>query len=66
MQTKNQKRQKLLEKFEEEFAQLREERELEIISREHEQHLGYFRPTARYLYVESQINALKKNMKKEK
>lgn len=66
MQTKNQKRQKLLEKFEKEFAQLQEERELEVISRGHEQYLGYLRPTARYLYVESQINALKKNMKKEK
>ena len=59
MKTKKQKREKLLAKFQEELEVLESERkkQQELISNRY-----YIRPNSRQYYVESQIDALKRNL----
>lgn len=61
-QSKNQKRAKILEKFEKEFSELKLKYEQDLSLHQSQGNKWYLQKPVRYFYVESQINNLKRNM----
>ena len=63
MKTKNQRRQKILEKFEKELQELNIEHEKKVKEHQDAGYTWYLNMTGRYFYVESQVNSLKRNIR---